>query len=425
MKYGKYFAAGAVFCSLLVGVIFAQPSFATTTQQELMVNTGFNDSNLFSCVLDAYASANSTTVNAVLSSLGASDPLPDSGLALVKSVNCINQGINDTTGLSALRNLLDLDISENSGVSNIDLTDNSKIHYVNILGTSVETLDLSHAAPEIINDDGSVTATPTRFAIRATNVTVTLPTRAKKEGNVYTFEMPEISIRDSWPPFTYTLVESENYYLNATSDKIIIPEREDLEDGFELRYIESGHPGVERIIISANPTEVYYDIDLGDDSELIPIVGRVLAYVGEEWDSDELFEAVKAALISDGTKDAKVTKVEAFGNGSNQPNEGVGLSNESTETHVFGVIPEGLHVLALKYSVSLEEIPDSDEDEQGSDSDEDEELPVPDTGAPDTGFFTGGEFGVKIIIPIAVAISVVLLGVVAYGLKRILKRGRF
>ena len=406
MKYGKYFAAGAVFCSLLVGVIFAQPSFATTTQQELMVNTGFNDSNLFSCVLDAYASANNTTVNAVLSSLGASDPLPDSGLALVKSVNCINQGINDTTGLSALRNLLNLDISENSGVSNLDLTDNSKIHYVNILGTSVETLDLSHAAPEIINDDGTVTMTPTRFAIRATNVTVTLPTRAKKEGNVYTFEMPEISIGDSWPPFTYTLVESENYYLNATSDKIIIPEREDLEDGFELRYIESGYPGVERITISANPTEIYYDIDLGDGSDAIPTASLVLAYVGEEWDSDELFEAVKTALISDGTKDAKVTKV----------------------------IPEGLHVLKLKYSVSLEEIPDSDEDEQGSDSDkeeqdsdsdEDEELPVPDTGAPDTGFFTSGEFGGKIIIPIAVGVSVVLLGVVTYGVRRMLKRGRF
>ena len=99
-------------------------------------SSGFNDENLYQCIIDSYNDKNNSNITneAILS---------DSQLATITKLVCKNKNVNDLSGLDKLTNLTELNLMENN-ISNIDLTSNTNIMYVELSGNPLITsIDLS------------------------------------------------------------------------------------------------------------------------------------------------------------------------------------------------------------------------------------------------------------------------------------------
>lgn len=145
-KQNYYLVTGALLCSAFSGLAIPIAStFADSPDRHWMVNTGFDDLNLFTCVLNSYKNANNVDDDWLVDNLGPDDPLPAEGLAHITSLTCINKGVSSATGLYNLPNLEWLDLSDNEGLQEIDLSSNTALKWLDLSGDSIATtLDLSH-----------------------------------------------------------------------------------------------------------------------------------------------------------------------------------------------------------------------------------------------------------------------------------------
>ena len=138
------FTIGTLMCSIFGGLSLPTNTFADSPDNHWMVNTGFSDINLFTCVLDEYEEVNNVDENYLIDALGPNDALPAEGLAKITSLSCVNQGVTNTTGLGALPNLENLDLSNNSNLYTIDVTANIKLKTINVSDLPVSYFDFSN-----------------------------------------------------------------------------------------------------------------------------------------------------------------------------------------------------------------------------------------------------------------------------------------
>ena len=93
-------------------------------------NENFNDTNFYSCVVDAYNSANGT-------SKAYTDNLTDDELSSIKKINCYSKNIEDTKGIEKLNGLTELSL-DNNLFTNIDLTNNTLLEKLSIINEKVD-----------------------------------------------------------------------------------------------------------------------------------------------------------------------------------------------------------------------------------------------------------------------------------------------
>ena len=103
-------------------------------------NENFNDTNFYSCVVDAYNSANGT-------SKAYTDNLTDDELSSIKKINCYSKNIEDTKGIEKLNGLTELSLNNNL-FTNIDLTNNTLLEKLSINNEKVDnelaSIDISN-----------------------------------------------------------------------------------------------------------------------------------------------------------------------------------------------------------------------------------------------------------------------------------------
>lgn len=99
-------------------------------------DAGFNDENFYSCVVEYYNKKNNA-------SLTVDDLLTYEQFSTIDELICKNNGVSDITGIEKLTNLTSLNLMENN-LSNVDLTKNNKLMYVELSGNPrITSIDLS------------------------------------------------------------------------------------------------------------------------------------------------------------------------------------------------------------------------------------------------------------------------------------------
>lgn len=406
--------AGLTSIAMLSGIM-AGAAFAINPEQQWMDNTGgFDDYNFFYCVLQAYKTANS--IDDLAEVLGPDGALSEEGLAAITSLACDSQSITSAMGVNKLPNLQTLSLASNS-LSSIDLSQNKKLASLKLDNNSLASLDVSNnanlktllVANNPIQDlDISNNKALERFYISDAHVTTSA--RAKKTGTGYAFGMSSLAWFSSglsnWSAFP-----SEKYSYDSTSKTILIPKRENLANGFRLIYMEDGGYPDSTITLSANPAELnihaYLNANANADSEgVMAIDDYIDRYIGERWDSDDYLDALIKEWKERGATNSKLVKVEAFNYGpsyyNENPNADVGLLDGSTDTHVFGIIPDNPSHPNVAMVYHFE------------DPDESSDVKVPDTGL-FTSIDKGGIVGIS-------AISLALTAVAIYISRYIINR---
>lgn len=125
---------------LLGGMVFFYVSYSLTkgtySDNELFVNSGFDDEVFYNCVIDSYNNENSPSVSY-------DTGLSDEQLATIKSVTCQNKGITSVTGIEKLVSLTKLDLNGNN-ITSIDLTNNVDLEYLDLSFNNLSSLNLDN-----------------------------------------------------------------------------------------------------------------------------------------------------------------------------------------------------------------------------------------------------------------------------------------
>ena len=409
-RIGVGLTSMAVLSSVAAGA-----TFATNPAQEWMENTGgFDNYNFFYCVLQAYKTANS--IEDLTEVLGPDDGLSEEGLAAITSLTCDSQSSTSAMGVNKLPNLQTLSLADNS-LSSINLSQNKKLTSLRLDNNSLTSLDVSSnanletllVANNPIQDlDISNNTALNRFYISDAHVTT--PARAKKTNTGYSFEMSSLAWLSS-DVSNWRVVPNEGYSYDSTTKTILTPERQNLANGFQLAYVEDGGYPDSTITVSANPAELnihaYLNINASTDSEsTMAIDGYIDTYIGERWDSDDYLDALIEEWRERGATNPTLIKVVAFNYGpsyyNDTPNVDVGLLDGSTDTHIFGVIPDipSHPNVAIVYYF----------EEPGESSD---------VKAPDTGLFTSADKGTIVGVS---ATSMALMTILVYISRHIASR---
>jgi len=401
----KKLSAGLTSIAMLSSAVVGT-TFATNPAEQWMENTGgFDNYNFFYCVLQAYKTANS--IEDLTEVLGPDDGLSEEGLAAITSLTCDSQSITSAKGVNKLPNLQVLSLAGNS-LSSIDLSQNKKLTSLRLDNNSLTSLDVSkNVNLESLllanNSIDSIDLTNNRVLNQfyASDATVITGDRAKKTNTGYTFNLLGLNCFGG-SLSNWHVVPSDKYTYDAETKLITIPKREDLADGFQLTYIEDGGYPDSTITISANPANINVKTNIGN----VHIRSIAEKYPNEIWDSDDYMDVVSTELAAQGIEGAKLNKVEAFNYSSfyydERPNVNVGISDDSTDTHVYGTI------LASLAHPNVEIVYYFEEPEESSDM-----------NAPDTGLFTSTDKGV--IAGISAA-SIALLAVVVYISRFVVNR---
>lgn len=99
------------------------------------VNSYFDDSKLYNCVISAYNKENNTSKEY-------SYNLSESELSTIKTLNCSVKGITSTKGVEKLVNLTSLNLSKNS-ITEIDLSKNTELSELRLNSNKLTSIDLS------------------------------------------------------------------------------------------------------------------------------------------------------------------------------------------------------------------------------------------------------------------------------------------
>ena len=157
-KTKQYIAIGALLYSGFSGLALPiADTFADSPDYHWMANTGFNDVNLFRCVLNAYEAANNVDDDWLTENLGPDDALPAAGLANIKTIECASQGVTSAVGLNKLPNLETLNLFGNTELWSIDVSGNTKLKEINISNNPTTYYDFSNNPElETISTDRSL-----------------------------------------------------------------------------------------------------------------------------------------------------------------------------------------------------------------------------------------------------------------------------
>ena len=399
MKKMKRTPLSGIVCvfSALFAVSFFQNTSAVGYRDNWMINTGFDDSNLFGCVLEAYKDANGVTEDYLFSTIGTDGALPDSGLANITSLYCMEANVVSTSGIDKLVNLTRL-VLDNNNINTINVLQNTKLSYLSLNINNISSLDISGLSDltslyvtnnqlsslnlsETYNltnlianlnqltyvylgdstklevlyvannelDELDISKNPLIHSIATdADTIVKTSSRAKKDGDKYIFEMGR---KFSGRYGQFVPVDSENYVVSYDGDGnaiFTVTDRTKLEQGFKFQAINNS---LETLTISANPiylTSLFYV-----DNTSYRTYYTTSKYINEFWDSDEILDAIydnmkkedNAYLFSELKESLKnavlneVYAIELTDQGDGEPNANVGASTESTATRVFGVVP--------------------------------------------------------------------------------------
>ena len=424
-KIKHYLAAGALLGSAVSGLALpAINTFADSPVSHWMVNTGFTDENLFNCVLTAYKRANGVTDADLANTLSVDDPLPTTGLNNITSIYCEESNVTDTSGLQKLPNLTSLDLYGNS-ISSIDVSQNPKLEVLTVSDNAISSLDVSRLVSlKTLNCGGNplneldLRNNTLLVGLDAPNSTlVTTANRAVKTDFGYTFNYGDLGFiyHPDYPSgsLDYVPVTSSDYTINQDTHTINSTSNAFLD---EISF--TSNLAGNSIRINTRPVRLaaYYFVDSIGKGAIIGASTTLRA--GDQWDSDTLLDIVGLDNLKASIEELNGTnlaEVEAYVYGADIANEGVGLDSGSTNTHLYGVVPDvatdRINVIYYFETVAAT----NDGNESVSVSSAEDSVAVPDTGR-----FTDTDGDTKAVLPsiAAIAIATTSIFVAAYAVMR-------
>lgn len=128
---------GVVITIFLLAFIYLIPNKKITTisinnkiKLTAATESGFADENFYSCILEAAGAENGTI-------------LTSEQLSNITEVVCENKGITNVSGIEKLTSLQNLDLYNNN-ISNINVSANTLLRYINLSSNKLSSLDLSN-----------------------------------------------------------------------------------------------------------------------------------------------------------------------------------------------------------------------------------------------------------------------------------------